>query len=106
MTASALEEKWRVLEQNRYLQEHWGAYIAAAGYKDLTLSAEEALHLGGIICQRIRPRVYAMKHGAVVDGEYLDVLNAMSDEERADLRAEIKFVQEQYIPQIFTKKKR
>ncbi|MGA8538965.1 MAG: hypothetical protein WB566_05665 [Terriglobales bacterium] len=93
---SLLDDNIAELQQRDYLVEHWGAYLFAAGYSDLTITAEETLELGGRIMRRAAPLVRALGKPIIEHEDYIAVIEAMSDAEKVDLRAGINFTQRNY----------
>jgi hypothetical protein len=95
---SLIDDKIAAAEFKHYLRDHWGSYLLAAGYTDLTLIPEEVLQLGGLIMHRVGPAVRALNLPNYGHEDYIAFIEAMTTEEKAALRASIDFQQPQYDP--------
>lgn len=80
-----MESKLEQARFRQYLIEHWGAYVSAADYRDVTIVAEDAMQLGGSIA-RAAGKVLGLPVWATVEQ-----VAALSDAQKTALREGIHF---------------
>lgn len=99
---NSIEDRYAYQQLRLEISQDYSRFIFGAGYshEDFdTITSEEALYLGGIICKRIMARVLAAAKPLKAiygDEDILDFLAKMSDRDKKELRNAIDFRQPQY----------